>query len=392
MKKLFRLPLYVALIATPILGFISCSDDEVEGTDEEKEQVLSAAVSQYVNNTVIGTYKSLADETISLYDALVALKENKTNENVQLAADKWIETRDYWELSEAFLFGPASDFGIDPHIDTWPLAKDELLAELKNEAHIASMSAEDGDEWVANYLGYGLLGFHGIEYILFEEGKAKDVKKITEEQLIYAVAVAGDLRNQCFRLEASWAGIENVTAEKREKLESLDVSTTVNGSKYSYGQDMLNAGKAGSTKTSITDACETIIEGCITIADEVGAMKIGQPYKGEDVNYIESPYSYNSKIDFEGNIISIRNAYLGGPADPAALLSGETPSVGLYIKQVDPELDTKIRNAIDNAITKIKAIPYPFAKNFSSTQAGAAMDACNDLADILGDAKKALNK
>ncbi|MFV0420366.1 MAG: imelysin family protein [Dysgonomonas sp.] len=392
MKKLFRLPLYMALIAVSMLVFTSCSDDETEGTDEAKEQALSAAVSQYVNNTVIGTYKSLADETILLYDALVVLKGNKTDVNVRIATERWIEARNYWELSEAFLFGPASDFGIDPHIDTWPLAINELKAELENASHISSMNQEDGDEWVANYLGFGLLGFHGIEYILFENGAAKSANKISDKELIYAVAVAGDLRNQCFRLEASWAGIENVADDKREKLESLELGTTVNGGKYSYGQDMLNAGKAGSTKASVVDACEDIIEGCITIADEVGAMKIGQPYKGDDENYIESPYSDNSKVDFEGNIISIRNAYLGGPSNPAALLVGEVPSVGLYIKQVDPALDTRIRNAIDNAIAKIKAIPGSFTTNYSSDEAGAAMDACNELAEILGDAKKALNK
>jgi len=171
MKKFLKFPLLAILSLAITVGFASCSDDDNNGgTDSEKNEKLTAILKQYVNNTVITTYKSLADETIGLYDALVALKENKTNANVQIAIDKWIKTRDYWELSEAFLFGPASDFGIDPHIDTWPLAKDELLAELANDAHIASMAREDGDEWVASYLGAGLLGFHGIEYILFEEG------------------------------------------------------------------------------------------------------------------------------------------------------------------------------------------------------------------------------
>jgi hypothetical protein len=324
---------------------------------------------------------------MSLYDALVALKENKTNANVQTAAQKWIKARDYWELSEAFLYGAASDFGIDPHIDTWPLAKDELVAELANNAHITSMAGENGDEWVANYLGFGLLGFHGIEYILFEGGQPKDASKITDKELIYAVAVAGDLRNQCFRLEASWAGIDKVTSEKRKKLETLEMSVTVNGGKYSYGQDMLNAGKAGSTKTSFIDACETILEGCISIADEVGAMKIGSPYTGEDVNYIESPYSYNSKVDFIGNIQSIQNSYLGG-ADP----NQRGASLSDFMQTVDSQLDAQIKKAILLAIAKIEAIPYPFAKNFTSPQAGEAMEACNDLADILSEAKQALNK
>lgn len=387
MNKLFQFPLYAASLLLMLPVFISCDDNNGTDTDEEKEKTFSIIVDQYVNHTVIATYRSLADESIDLYDALVALKQNKTNTNVQAATEKWIKARDYWELSEAFLFGPASDFGIDPHIDTWPLAKDELVAELANGAHITSMSAENGDEWVSSYLGFALLGFHGIEYILFKDGKPKDAAEIADKELIYAVAVAGDLRNQCFRLEASWAGLDNVTQEKREKLEALELSVTVNGGKYSYGQDMLNAGKAGSTKMSYKDACEAIIEGCITIADEVGAMKIGKPHTGEDVNYIESPYSYNSKVDFIGNMKSIQSAYLGG-----ANASSRRASVSDYIKTIDAALDIRIKEAMDQAIAKIEAIPYPFDKNYISAQAGEAMEACNDLADILGEAKKALNK
>ena len=389
MKKILRFPLFIAL-SMMFVGLASCSDDDNDGDGEltEKEKTLYKVVDQYVNNTVIITYESLADASIELYDALVDLKEEKTEANVQKAIDKWIETRDYWELSEAFLFGPASDFGIDPHIDTWPLAKDELFAELANEAHIASMAKEDGDEWVANYLGAGLLGFHGIEYILFEDGRAKEVSKISDKELIYAVAVAGDLRNQCFHLEAAWAGIDNVTEEKREKLEALEVSTTVGSGKLSYGEDMQNAGKAGSTKRTVVEACEDIIDGCITIADEVGAMKIGRPYTGstsEDLNYIESPYSYNSTVDFIGNVKSIENAYMGG-------INGKRgASLSAYIKSVDANVDTEIKNAIADAISKIGAIEN-FEKNFKSEETREAMEACLELSDILLKAKTVLNK
>ena len=51
-----------------------------------------------------------------------------------------------------------------------------------------------------------LLGFHGIEYILFEDGSPKSVSKISDLHLTYAVAVAGDLRNRCWQLELSWRG------------------------------------------------------------------------------------------------------------------------------------------------------------------------------------------
>ena len=36
------------------------------------------------------------------------------------------------------------------------------------------------------------------------------------------------------------------------------------------------------------------------------------PYSGEDVNYIESPYSHKSFVDFRDNMLSIENTLYGG--------------------------------------------------------------------------------
>jgi hypothetical protein len=378
------LPL-VAFVAVMAFGTTSCSDSE-DNTSNENQEILEKAVPQYVNNVVITTYKSLADETIDLYEALVALKANKTDANVRKVADKWIATRKYWELSEAFLFGAAENFGIDPHIDTWPLDKNALVSLLSNNDFLSSMDSENGSAWAGEKLGPGLLGFHGIEYILYANGNVKSATQITNNELIYAVAVAGDLRNQCIRLEAAWAGSDKVSKAKQALIEEFKLGVTMGTGSY-YGADMINAGKAGSTYLTILGANEAIIDGCVTIADEVATMKIGKPHTGEDPNYLESPYSYNSKVDFIDNIKSIENAYLGGVS-----ASTRGVSVSDYIKIVDPELNTKVIDAIANAIAKIEAIPYPFDTNYSSTQAKEAMDACNGLADVLTAAKAALRK
>lgn len=116
-------------------------------------------------------------------------------------------------------------------------------------------------------------------------------------------------------------------------------------------------------------------------------MKIGNAYRGDDPNYLESPYSYNSLVDFEDNIISIQNAYLGG-ADK----NNRGKSLSDYVKSVEPAADTKVKEAAVNAIAKIRAIPYPFEKNFTSTEAGEAMGACADLSEALTEAKSVLTR
>ena len=353
------------------------------------DEMYEKIIQQFTDHTVTVTYKNLADNTEMLEEKLQALKVAKTDANVQAACEIFLEARAWWEKSEAFLFGAASDFGIDPHIDSWPLDLTALKKELGNASHIADMAAEDADVWAGDHLGNALLGFHGIEYIIFKDGKAKPVSEITNDELIYAAAVAGDLRNKCFQLQISWAGEDNVAQNRVEKVvDDLELSVTVANGDNSYQQNMLSAGKAGSTYKTWTHAVQAIVDGCKTIADEVGTSKIGKPHTGEDRNYIESPYSYMSITDFYDNIISIDNAYMGGIEGER----NEALSLHAYIASVNAELDTKTTTAISNALAKIKAMKAPFVLNYQDASCQEAMDACKALDNVLSEVKAQLAK
>ena len=82
--------------------------------------------------------------------------------------------------------------------------------------------------------------------------------------MIYMAAVAEDLCFQCVRLEASWAGMDNVSSEKQTILTDNELEPTFN-----YGESMLNAGQGGSKYVNYTDAAQEILQGCIDIATEV---------------------------------------------------------------------------------------------------------------------------
>lgn len=376
-------------------GLTACSDNDNNdgtqtGTLSEKETVLKEAITPYINHTVIATYKNLADATITLNEKCEAIQTAFANgtlapAQIREAGEAWKSARKYWELSEAFLYGAASDYNIDPHIDSWPLDKASMEAMLNNPQQMAQMSPD----YVGNNLGYGLLGFHAIEYMLFQlndsetESQPRDVSKFTKEETIYLSAIAGDLRNQCIRLEASWAGMNNVTTEKQDILTGAELEPSFN-----YGESMLNAGVAGSKYVNYTDAAQELIQGCIDIADEVGQQKIGRPATGtseEDKNYIESPYSLNSITDFADNILSIRNAYEGS--------NDGDKSVSDFIASVEPDTDREVKEAIENAITAIRKIQEPFAKNATSAEAQAAVKAVGtDLVNALEKAAQTLSK
>ena len=401
MNKFFKLSLCMAISAMTATSMISCSDDNNESSNSEglsnEEQALKEAIVPYVDNTVIATYKAMADEAILMSEACTSAKEAYLSGDKKKATEYVAEA---WELSEAFLFGAAGDYNIDPHIDSWPLDQVALDNLLNNQKMMDAIGAGDFD-YITSNLGYGLLGYHALEYILFQltddsHREPRDFEKtynysgqvvnITNNHMIYMAGVAQDLRNQCIRLEASWAGMENVTTQKQEILTETEQEPT-----FDYGTSMKTAGQGGSKYTSYTVAAQELIQGCIDIVDEVCTQKIGRPNSGQtadDKNYIESPYALNSVVDFVDNIKSVKNAYEGIGYDG----TNNATSVSAYIATIDPSTDTEVKALIDEAITKIQAIPEPFAKNATGAEADAAIESLSQLSTALDKANKALLK
>ena len=360
-------------------ALVGCNKNENQSTNDDTQ--IANISAQFVDHTVAPTYSALASLTEQLTNQLTALKANPTNNGIQDACITFLAARQEWERSEAFLFGAAGDFGIDPHIDSWSLDEDAFNTLMGSPAMIAALDNEDGDVVAGERLGNALLGFHGIEYILFEDGHAKDVSKITPNEWIYITAVAGDLRNRCYQLEVGWLG-DKAPKSHIDKLDDLEMPYTVAGGNLSYGENLRNAGRAGSTYSSPKAAIMAILQGCSDIADEVGSSKIYAAWHGEDITYIESPYSHMSITDFHNNIISIRNAYMGGIEGQR----DESLSVHNYVNKGNPMIDAKIIQAIDEALSKIDAMPAPFVEHYSDAANGAAVKACADLSDAIGEA------
>ena len=367
MKSRFRKIVIGSLACLIMAGLNSCKKpvDDLEGN----EKMLLEILKNYTDNTVIKTYSLLADKSMELLELCEALQASKTNTNIQVAANKWVEARKYWEMSEAFLYGPAEYYALDPRIDSWPLDKDQLDQQLAKD-----MSAVDA-EYVRGHYGVNLIGFHALEYVLFEDGQAKDISKISDDELIYLVAVAGVLMEDCIRLEAAWN--QNISAKKLGILADAELEVLNN-----FGKEMINAGSAGSRFITPQQAVREIVVGCETIVDEVGNEKIADPYHSKNVLSVESWYSWNSLADFMDNIRSVENSYLGGIEG-----SRSGTSLSAYVLLKNPQLDANIKAAIADAIAKIKAIPAPFRNQLNNAGSApaieAAMDACNHLAEQL---------
>ena len=362
---------YILILSSLVLITGSCKDDnEVDNPDDQNE-VLSSIISDYTNKTVIKTYEAMADNAILLTEAVDNFSTEITDGEVSAAAEAWKNTRQYWEKSEAFLFGPAAFNNLDPLLDSWPLDKDQLDQVLEDvEQGEVEMSAD----YVRNNLGASLRGFHAVEYLLFREGASRSGVDITTSELTYLKAVAQVLAEDCTTLEAWWGGSDNITTEKQNMLESAEIEVG-----DPFGDEIINAGLAGSRYASQNAALEEIIQGAMDIADEVGNAKIADPVESGNVLDVESWYSWNSLTDFQNNIESIENAYLGG------LNEGDRDnSLSNFVLEKSSDLDAEIKANIELAISKISAIGEPFRNNLSNSEAtDAAMEACNSLFDSL---------
>lgn len=372
------------LFAACALCLVACENNGGE-VSSDKEQALQQAVTPYVNNTVIATYRAMADAGMTLQEQckqiLAAQEAAQDYTTLMTQADaSWRLMRKYWEQSEAFLYGPAASHNIDPHIDSWPLDFNAMNALLHDADRMAAIE-EEGGAYVGDKLGYALKGFHAAEYLLFEsveqDGRAVGTGRphaadLTHAEAVYLLGIVEDLTQQAILLEYAWAG--EVSDAKQTLLDEAEVETYEDR----YGWQMKNAGKAGSIYVTYQEAAEEIVAGCIDIAGEVADLKMGNPYISstpEERDYIESPYSCTSTIDFADNIRSIQHAYCGSQAGDY--------SISNYVYHQDAALDSKVRKAIEDAIIAIEAIVDFENRAQDNPKVKAAIDQVSALEEVL---------
>ena len=155
MKKTFKNVLAFAMASVLALGVTSCSsDDDTNGNGSSNTStVMSSIVANYVDNIVRPTYSDLAENTQTLYDACQNLYTKRkagtlTQSDIDAACEAFKNARKYWEQSESFLYGAATDNDIDPHIDSWPLDHSQLVEALNNASIIAGINGSQPDKYV----------------------------------------------------------------------------------------------------------------------------------------------------------------------------------------------------------------------------------------------------
>ena len=331
----------------------------------EQESYLRKTLETLVSNVIVPTYTKLADETEALEKTLNGLTVNTiTQAQIDAACEDFKQARMYWEQGEAFLGGAASEFDIDPTIDSWPLNRSLLLSYFNN-----GMNEEMLNDAT-------MLGFHALEFILFRDGKPRKVaefqgndtyknfENITgAQELEYAQTICSLLKQRCYQLQVAWEGETTANAARMAAVKAAGLDyTTANG--LTFGDNLTLAGISGSKsnfstlKAAIAQVLSDDEGSCAAIANEVGTAKIANPFAAGDVSYVESPYSYNSIADFRDNIRSIRNVWLGSTDRTANRYSFHT----FFASVKADEVNKSMEQSYVDAIKAISNMPAPFVK------------------------------
>ena len=147
---------------------------KVENFEDQAE--LKAIVADYVDVVVLPTYKDLADANATLHTAVQALAASPSNATFEAAAVAWMAARQPWEMSEAFLFGPVDELGLDPNMDSWPLDQDAIKNVLRSGDFSSldwSGEYDEENEGIAD--AQSIRGFHTLEFLLFKNGQPRRI-------------------------------------------------------------------------------------------------------------------------------------------------------------------------------------------------------------------------
>lgn len=333
----------VVALAALFIGVTACKGSGSDGNlPEGNDYDFAPIIADSVYGVILPTYENLMSATAAL---LAKVGDLQDQADLEEARDLWRAARVPWEQSEAFLFGPVSDLGLDPALDSWPVDRVQLDQVLASRLELTP-------DTIASNLGGGLKGFHTVEYLLFGDGGSKTIDELlgNTREMEYLLAVTEALFIDCETLYLSWADEGDA-----------------------FGETFAKSGQAGGRYYAAVDAVQQLVNGCADIADEVANGKIADPFKEGDKELVESQFSYNSLQDFADNMRSIENIYngIGGSLGISSYVAGRDATLDARVKaEIQASIDAIVAISPDNDPTFSVAITEPaYASAIENAQA-----------------------
>jgi putative iron-regulated protein len=328
------------IIAALLLAILAACGGSEEATPE--------AVAETYADLVYAAYDASVASATEMQSAIDAFIADPTEENLEAAQQAWLAARDDYSPTEAFRFydGPIDnpENGPEGQINAWPM--DEAYVDyVEGDPHagIINMVDEfpeiDLDVLVsANEQGGETnisTGWHAIEFLLWGQDLSDEgpgARPVTD----YVEAANSERRAQYLQL-ATEQLITDMTAVR----DAWDPEAT-----DGYRSEFLADPQA---------AVQKMLRGIGALsAGELAGERMAVAYETRDQEDEHSCFSDNTNADVLGNAQGVRMVYL------AEMEGVDGPSLSALVAEADPELDTTLRQQLDNSVSLAEGFPTTF--------------------------------
>ncbi|MGE0868554.1 MAG: imelysin family protein [Kofleriaceae bacterium] len=310
------------------------------------------AIDNYVQ-IVRASYADSIAKASSLKTAIDAYVQSPSQATLDAARVAWLAAREPYGQTEAYRFydGPIDnpDTGPEGRVNAWPLDEAFIDYVIGNDTSgiindtggfptldkmvIADQNENGGEKNIAT-------GYHAIEFLLWGQDtdpSGPGARPYTD----YVTGGGGTAANQDRRGQY----LTIVTDLLVEDLQSVAAQWAEGGN--NYASQMIAA--------EPNEALRRILQGMGSLSGaELSGERMTTAIDNRDQEDEHSCFSDNTHRDLYNNALGIQNVYLGS--------YGSVSGGGLsaLVKELDPDLDTKMRDQLAASIAAIQAIPVPF--------------------------------
>ena len=318
--------LWMLGLAATLLVLAACGGDGSADPGEtrsvsrptSREDVLTSLTGL----VIVPRYRQAADAMGRLADSVEILCSGPNAAALETARSDWLQARNTWVTTEAFRFGPAMDRRSESLVDWWPVSVERIDRALS-----------DGDlvteETVRQFMPATQRGVGAMEHLLFAEGSN-------------GLATQGAAM-RCDYLTA-------LTSVAHEEIEGI---------LHDWEGDAESPGYAGffdgSAKSSLHPrvAEAEVVRSLVFLVRTIANMRLGEALGADtepDSMAIPSGAAGHSRDDLSHQLLGISEMYRWADSDPRAL------GIGHMVRQLSPEIDSRMTAAIESASTAIEGV------------------------------------
>lgn len=352
------------LIAVLAIG--ACTSENPDNAKPYDQELADEVIANYTKVVHKG-YEDSLTEANNLKAAVDAFVTAPSEQTLEAAKQAWLNARDPYGQTEVFRFygGPidVEPGGPEGQLNAWPMdeayvdyVEGNPTAGIINDAAtypdlnaqlLADMNGVGGEENVST-------GYHAIEFLLWGQDLSADgpgTRPYTD--YIDGMADNADRRGMYLQL------VTDLVVE--------DLSGLVDA--WADGSDTYRSEFSGLTSD---EALTNMLLGMGSLSGaELAGERMTVAFDTKDQEDEHSCFSDNTHLDILNNQLGIQNVYLGRYNGVAG------KGLSDLVADLDPALDTKMRDQLAASVTAIEAIPAPFDQAIinNSAEVQAAIDA-----------------